>query len=74
MTRNQIKQKIINIMEDGIDIEVWDDSGLYMTPESLERTAEEIMKLWDKGFTYDLPFEDRSGESMNETLNRMRYK
>lgn len=74
MTRDQIKNKIFNIIDDTVWADAWDDSGLHIIKETVEESVEEIMKLWDKGFTYDLPFEDRSGESMNETLSRMRYK
>ena len=53
MTRNQIKQKLISIMEE-IEPYAHDDSGLYIPSEELEKAAEKIMKLWDMGFVYEL--------------------
>lgn len=60
MTRNQMKQKVISILED-IEPTAWDDSGLHIPQKEIERAAEEIMKLWDQGFTYE-----RSDEGLPE--------
>lgn len=53
MTRDQIKNKLIDIMED-IEPYAHDDSGLYIPLEELEKAAEKIMELWDMGFTYEV--------------------
>lgn len=54
MTREEIKNKIIRIIEDEVEADAWDDSGLHIIYSSVEKAAEEIMKLWDKGFTYEV--------------------
>lgn len=54
MTRTQIKNRIIAILED-IEPVALDDSDLHIPNEEIEKAAEAIMKLWDQGFVYDLP-------------------
>lgn len=46
MTRDQIRNKIADIIMENIQVN--DDSGLWGWYEA----ADEIMKLWDQGFTY----------------------
>lgn len=57
MTRNQIKNIVVDIIED-IEPFALDDSGLHIPPEEIERAAEQIMKLWDQGFVYDIKSND----------------
>lgn len=49
MTRQKLKDKITSIIQD-IPIE-----GKHLDWFSAEIYSEEIMKLWDCGFAYDLP-------------------
>lgn len=58
MTRNQIRQIVRDIIED-IEPEALDDSGLWIPPlwippNEVDKAADRIMELWDKGFVYDL--------------------
>lgn len=46
MTRYQMKDKIKNIIYDSIEI------GCDGEIVEVDETAEEIMKLWDQGFTW----------------------
>lgn len=43
MTRDKMKRKIIDIIEDDLDIRVSDDTGLYLPQESLEKVADKII-------------------------------
>ena len=54
MTRDEIKKKIIQIIEDNVEADALDDSGLHIIYSSIEKAAEEIMKLWDQGFIYEV--------------------
>lgn len=53
MTRNQIRQIVRDIIED-IEPEALDDTGLWIPPSEIDKAADRIMELWDKGFVYDL--------------------
>lgn len=54
MTRNEIKEKIILILNKEIDAYSHDGLGPYLIPESVEAAAEKIIGVWDKGFTYEI--------------------
>lgn len=52
MTRNQIKNTVVGIIED-IEPYALDDSDLHIPRGEIEKAAERIMKLLDQGFVYD---------------------
>lgn len=54
MTRDKIKQMVANIIYD-IEFEDSDGDVCRLTAKELEKAAEEIMKIWDKGFAYEVP-------------------
>ena len=45
-----------NFSDDRMRIEpkAWDDSGLHIPESEIDKATDHIMKLWDKGFVYDL--------------------
>lgn len=53
MTRDKMKKLLINIIED-IEPYALDDSGLHIPPSEIERVAEEILKLWEFGHTWEV--------------------
>lgn len=52
MTRKQIRNKIRDTIADSITVH--DDIGLW----GWEEAADEIMKLWDQGFIYEIPIDN----------------
>lgn len=52
MTRDKLKSEVAKI----IDMNVYESE--YHVLQQVDIAAEEIMKLWDQGFTYDLPTAD----------------
>ena len=49
MTRNQIRQIIRTVINE-IEVNEW----AYIENGEIDKAADRIMNLWDKGFTYDI--------------------
>jgi hypothetical protein len=52
MTRDKMKQMVERILEESVHTHV-------VTKAGIEDMAEEIMKLWDQGFTYETSWDER---------------
>lgn len=51
MTRDQMKEAISDIIRD-TDISEYGEA--YISHHDADRVAEEILKLWDQGFVYEI--------------------
>lgn len=59
MTRDKMKQSIINIIED-VNPFMYDDSGFYYPEHELDKAAEAILKLWEFGYTWEIKNDNAS--------------
>ena len=48
MKTSDIRKKIISILDNELEATAADDTNLYIVPESVEKAADEIMKLFEE--------------------------
>lgn len=68
MTRVNLKDQIMTIIRH-IEPVCLNEESAYILWTDAENAAEEIMKLWDQGFTYDLKTDPDSHHESNITRN-----
>lgn len=53
MTRDKMKRLLMDIIED-VEPFALDDSDLHIPRKELERVAENVLKLWEFGHTWEV--------------------